>query len=138
MAENATLEFLGARMARLIADQAAMRGDIRVLTATARRHENTLKSMAEQMRDMLGHIRAMVAQHQRFNDRLRGLRTSPPDGGAAQCARAMHSASSSPARSPRGMSVRLRPAGTFPGYPPGRLPRLAPARNGSRTSRCYP
>lgn len=70
MAETVTLEFLGAQMERMIADQAAMRDDIRVLTAIALRHENTLKSMAEQMRDMLGQRRAMVAQHQRFNDRL--------------------------------------------------------------------
>jgi hypothetical protein len=70
MAETVTLEFLGAQMERMLADQAAMRDDIRVLTAIAPRHENTLKSMADQMRDMLGQMRAMVAQHQRFNDRL--------------------------------------------------------------------
>jgi hypothetical protein len=70
MAETVTLEFLGAQMERMLADQAAMRDDIRVLTAIALRHENTLKSMADQMRDMLGQMGAMVAQHQRFNDRL--------------------------------------------------------------------
>ncbi|MGC2201981.1 MAG: hypothetical protein WA633_17835 [Stellaceae bacterium] len=79
MAESVTLEFLGAQMERLLADQAAMRDDIRVLTAIALRHENTLKHVTEQMQDMLGQMRAMVAQHSRFNDRLRRLeeRTAP-------------------------------------------------------------
>ncbi|HVC50559.1 MAG TPA: hypothetical protein VND87_00910 [Stellaceae bacterium] len=77
MAETVTLEFLGAQMERLLADQAAMRDDIRVLTAIALRHENTLKNMSEQMQDMLGQMRAMVAQHARFNDRLRRLEEQP-------------------------------------------------------------
>ena len=77
MAENVTLDFLGAQMERMLADQAAMRDDVRVLTATALRHENTLKSMAEEMRDILAQMRAMVAQHSRFNDRLRRLEEQP-------------------------------------------------------------
>ena len=79
MAETITLEFLGAQMERLLADQAAMRDDIRVLTAIALRHENTLKNMAEEMRDILTQIRAMVSQHQRFNDRLRRLEDQPAE-----------------------------------------------------------
>jgi hypothetical protein len=79
MAEIVTLEFLGAQMERMLADQAAMRHDIRVLTAIALRHENTLKNMAEEMRDMLTQIRAMVSQHQRFNDRLRRLEDQPAE-----------------------------------------------------------
>ena len=62
MAENVTLEFLGAQMERMLADQAAMRDDIRVLTTIAIRHEDTLKHVSEQMRDMLAQMRAMVAQ----------------------------------------------------------------------------
>jgi hypothetical protein len=77
MSETVTPEFLGAQMERMIADQAAMRDDIRVLTAIALRHENTLKNMAEQMQDMLGEMRVMVAQHQRFNDRPRRLEEQP-------------------------------------------------------------
>jgi hypothetical protein len=73
MAESVTLEFLGAQMERLLADQAAMRDDIRVLTAIALRHENTLNYMREEMRDMLRQMSAMVAQHSRFDDRLRRL-----------------------------------------------------------------
>ncbi len=70
MVEPVTLEFLGAQLERVFAElrtirdeQAATRDDIRVLTAIVLRHENTLV-------DMLQQVRAMVAQHQRFNDRL--------------------------------------------------------------------
>ena len=77
MAETVTLEFLGAQMERMLADQAAMRDDIRVLTAIVLRHENTLNNMAKEIRDMLGQMRAMVVQHQRFNDRLRRLEEQP-------------------------------------------------------------
>ncbi|HXO00694.1 MAG TPA: hypothetical protein VN900_01465 [Stellaceae bacterium] len=77
MVETVTLEFLGAQMERMLADQAAMRDDIRVLTAIALRHENTLNNMAGEMRDMLAQMRVMVAQHQRFNDRLRRLEEQP-------------------------------------------------------------
>ncbi|HVB17258.1 MAG TPA: hypothetical protein VNF04_12025 [Stellaceae bacterium] len=79
MADTVTLEFLGAQMERMLADQGAMRDDIRVLTAIALRHENTLKHVAEQMQDMLGQMRTMVAQHQRFNDRLRRLEGQPAE-----------------------------------------------------------
>jgi hypothetical protein len=77
MAENVILEFLGAQFERVFAEQARMReeiaglrDDIRVLTAIVLRHENTLI-------DMLQQIRTMVAQHQRFNDRLRRLEEQP-------------------------------------------------------------
>lgn len=73
MAENISLEFLGAQMDRMLAGQAAPRGDIRglpedmhVLTAIVLRHESMLK-------DTLAQITAMVSQHQRFSDRLRRL-----------------------------------------------------------------
>jgi hypothetical protein len=79
MAENVSLEFLGAQMERLLAGQAAIREDIRglredmrVLTAIVLRHENTLV-------DMLTQIRAMVSQHSRFNDRLRRLEERPAE-----------------------------------------------------------
>jgi hypothetical protein len=79
MAETITLEFLGAQFERLFAelrtmraDQDQMRDDIRVLTAIALRHENTLN-------DMLTQIRAMVSQHQRFSGRLRRLEDQPAE-----------------------------------------------------------
>jgi hypothetical protein len=43
---------------------------MRVLTSIVLPHENTLT-------DMLQQIRTMVAQHQRFNDRLRRLEEQP-------------------------------------------------------------
>ena len=77
MAENVTFEFLGAQMERMIADQEAMRDDIRVLTAIVLRHETTLMRLDETMQAILQQMRAMVAQHQRFNDRLRRLEEQP-------------------------------------------------------------
>ncbi|HEX3953810.1 MAG TPA: hypothetical protein VHW90_09585 [Stellaceae bacterium] len=78
MPETVTLEFLGAQFERLFnelrtmrADQDAMRDDIHVLTSIVLRHENTLK-------DMLGQMRTMVSQHQRFSDRLRRLEEQQP------------------------------------------------------------
>jgi hypothetical protein len=70
MADNVTLEFLGAQMERMLARQDALQEDMRVLTAIVLRHENTLV-------DMLQQIRAMVARHQRFSDRLRRLEEQP-------------------------------------------------------------
>jgi hypothetical protein len=77
MAENVTLEFLGAQRERMFArldtlqaGQDSLREDMRVLTAIVLRHENTLI-------DTLQQIRAMVAQHQRFSDRLRRLEEQP-------------------------------------------------------------
>jgi hypothetical protein len=77
MAENISLEFLGAQMERMFArldrieaGQQAIRDDIQVLTAIVLRHENTLK-------DILGQVSAMVSQHARFNDRLRRLEEQP-------------------------------------------------------------
>jgi hypothetical protein len=70
MADNITLEFLGAQMERMLARQETLQEDMRVLTAIGLHHENTLV-------DTLQQIRAMVAQHQRFNDRLRRLEEQP-------------------------------------------------------------
>lgn len=70
MADAVTLEFLGAQMERMLARQESLQEDMHVLTAIVLRHENTLV-------DMLQQVRAMVAQHQRFNDRLRRLEEQP-------------------------------------------------------------
>ena len=70
MADNVTLEFLGAQMERMLARQETLQEDMRVLTAIVLRQENTLV-------DMLQQVRTMVAQHQRFNDRLRRLEEQP-------------------------------------------------------------
>jgi hypothetical protein len=66
MAETITLEFLAAQQRRMIDEMAAMRDDIKVLTAIVLRHEETLIRILEQ-------ITAMVAQNARIVDRLRAL-----------------------------------------------------------------
>jgi hypothetical protein len=77
MAEPVTLDFIARQLERVIADQAELRDDMRVLTAIVLRHENMLKNMNEQLHDILGQITAMVSQHARFNDRLRRLEEQP-------------------------------------------------------------
>jgi len=73
MAENVTLEFLGAQMERMLTRLETLQEDMRVLTAIVLRHENMLASIKTEMHDMAGQMRAMVSQHARFNDR-------PPHG----------------------------------------------------------
>ena len=48
MAENVTLEFLGAQMERMLARQETLQEDMRVLTAIVLRHENTLIDVLQQ------------------------------------------------------------------------------------------
>ena len=73
MAETVTLEFLGRQFERVFAElatirakQTSIREDLHVLTAIVLRHDETLTRLLEQ-------VRAMVAQHQRFDARLRRL-----------------------------------------------------------------
>jgi hypothetical protein len=77
MAENVTLEFLGAQMERMLTRLEALQEDMRVLTAIVLRHENILAGMKTEMHDMSGQMRAMVSQHTRFDDRLRRLEDQP-------------------------------------------------------------
>jgi hypothetical protein len=70
MAENVTLEFLGAQMERMLARQDRLQEDMHVLTSIVLRHENMMKDMLEQ-------ITAMVRQHARFSERLRQLEEHP-------------------------------------------------------------
>jgi hypothetical protein len=74
MAENVSLEFLGAQMERVLARLDSLQDDMHVLTAIALRHENTLLGMKTEIHDMLTQ---MTAQHVRFNDRLRRLEEQP-------------------------------------------------------------
>lgn len=73
MAETVTLEFLGRQLERVIAEQAAMREDLHVLTSIVLRHETMIARLDETLRAMLEQMRAMVAQHQRFDRRLRRI-----------------------------------------------------------------
>ena len=79
MAENVTLEFLGAQMERMFAEQAktrediaGLRDDISVLTAIVLRHDASLSSISEQ-------LRVMTQQFNRFGDRLRRLEDQPAE-----------------------------------------------------------
>jgi chromosome segregation ATPase len=72
MSDNVTLEFLGTQIERMREDIASLRDEIRVLSTIVLRHDNTLTEMLQQ-------IRAMVAQHSRFNDRLRRLEERPAE-----------------------------------------------------------
>jgi hypothetical protein len=64
--ERVTLEFLGKQLERVIAEQNATRDDLRVLTTIVLRLEGTVSGVHDQ-------LPAMVAQHQRFDARLRRL-----------------------------------------------------------------
>jgi hypothetical protein len=66
MAENGTLEFLARQLERVLSEQASLREDVHVLTSIVLRHDASLSAIAEQ-------LRAMTAQHQRFDLRLRRL-----------------------------------------------------------------
>ena len=70
MAENVTLEFPARQLEIVLAEQAAMREDLRVLTAIVMRHDSSLSAIVEQ-------LRGMTAQFNRFNDRLRRLEEQP-------------------------------------------------------------
>jgi hypothetical protein len=80
MAETITLEFVAKQLERVLAEQAATRDDLRVLTSIVLRHETMIDRLDDTMRATLQQMRAMVAQHQRFDARLRRLeeqQTSP-------------------------------------------------------------
>jgi hypothetical protein len=73
MAENVTLEFLGAQFERVFSDlreirdeQQSFREDMRVLTAIVLRHDATLNGI-------LAQLHAMTAQLNRIDTRLRRL-----------------------------------------------------------------
>jgi hypothetical protein len=64
--ERVTLEFLGRQIGRVIAEQNATRDDLRVLTTIVLCLEGTMNGVLDQ-------LHPMVAQHQRFEARLRRL-----------------------------------------------------------------
>ena len=78
MAETVTLEFLARQLERVLAEQAATRDDLRVLTSIVLRHEAMIARLDDTMRGTLDQMRAMVAQHQRFDARLRRLEEATP------------------------------------------------------------
>jgi hypothetical protein len=78
MAETVTLEFVAWQLERVLAEQAATRDDLRVLTSIVLRHETMITRLEDTMRATLEQIQAMVAQHQRFDVRLRRLEEAAP------------------------------------------------------------
>jgi hypothetical protein len=70
MPETVSLEFLGAQIERVLAEQAAIREDLRVLTAIVMRHDASLSAI-------IHHLQGMTAQFQRFEMRLRRLEEQP-------------------------------------------------------------
>ena len=73
MAETVTLEFVARQLERVLAEQAATRDDLRVLTSIVLRHETMISRIEDTMRATLDQMRAMLTQHQRFDARLRRL-----------------------------------------------------------------
>ena len=69
--ERVTLEFLGKRLDRVIAEQNATRDDLRVLTTIVLHLEGTVSGVLDQ-------LPAMVAQHQRFDRGYAASRKSEP------------------------------------------------------------
>lgn len=65
------LSFIAAQLRRVIDDQATLRDDLRVLTAIAMRQDNTLAAL-------LTEVRAMHAQHNRMDARLRAVEARMP------------------------------------------------------------
>jgi hypothetical protein len=68
-----TLEFISRQQDRLLAEVAALRDEVRVQSAITNRLDTMIGQMLNIQTGMLEQIRAMVAQHQRFADRLSRL-----------------------------------------------------------------
>lgn len=70
---SVTLEFISRQQERLLAEVAALRDEVRVQSAVTNRLDTMMGQMLTIQTGMLEQIRAMVAQHQRFADRLNRL-----------------------------------------------------------------
>ena len=71
--EPVTLDFLGRQLSGLRDDVRALQDQMTVLTAIGVRLDRDASRRDERDVDVLNEMRAMVRQHQRFNDRLRVL-----------------------------------------------------------------
>jgi len=68
-----TLDLLGRQFERLLAEVAGMRDELRVQGAICTRLDAMMGQTLTIQTGMLEQMRAMVAQHQRFADRLQRL-----------------------------------------------------------------
>jgi hypothetical protein len=71
--EPVSLEFLAAQIRGMRDDVHALKDDMGVLTAIVLRHDREFERLNGKLDDMLRQMTAMVAQHQRFSERLRVL-----------------------------------------------------------------
>lgn len=58
-----TLEFVARQLERVLAEQAATRDDLWVLTSIVLRHQTMIARLEDAMRATLEQIQAMIAQH---------------------------------------------------------------------------
>jgi hypothetical protein len=71
--EPVSLEFLARQGRRVLGEVAALRDAMNVLMEIVLRHDREFERLNGKLDDMLRQMTAMVAQHQRFSDRLLGL-----------------------------------------------------------------
>jgi hypothetical protein len=71
--EPVSLEFLARQGRRVLDEVASLRDAMNVLMEIVLRHDREFERLNGKLDDMLRQMTAMVAQHQRFGDRLLGL-----------------------------------------------------------------
>lgn len=72
------LNFIARQVERVLTEQAAMRDDMRVLTAIVLRVDNTVARHQAMFGEILDELRAMHVQITRMNDRIRKLEDANP------------------------------------------------------------
>ena len=84
MPDPVTLEFLAEQQQRILSELAAMRDDMRVLTALTMRVDNSYARLdsnhgmlLNEMREVRQELRAMHSQHMRFAARLARVEPKP-------------------------------------------------------------
>jgi chromosome segregation ATPase len=73
MPDNPDLHFIGRQIERLISEVSTLRDEVRVVSATMLRLDNTRERHEALLNDMLAEIRAIHQQTSRMNDRIRRL-----------------------------------------------------------------
>jgi hypothetical protein len=71
--QSVMLEFISRQQDRLLAEVAALRDEVRVQSAVTSRLDTMMGQVLNIVTGMLEQMRVMVAQHQRFADRLSRL-----------------------------------------------------------------
>jgi hypothetical protein len=76
--DSIDLNFIAHQIERVLADNAALRDDMRVIIAMITRLDNTRDRHETLLEDMLNEIRAIHNQVARMNERIRKLEDAPP------------------------------------------------------------